>query len=76
MILRRLRVLFSLSAEMLGAAIIAHGTEAGDVTYVLSPNYGLLLVWVWSPRKLTPKSAQIAINPFHCSLQLIHFNAI
>ena len=37
-ILRRLRVQFSLSAELLGAAIIAHGTEAGDVTYVLNPN--------------------------------------
>ena len=35
MILHRLIVHFSRSAEMLGAAIIAHGTQASDVTYVL-----------------------------------------
>ena len=56
-ILRRFRVPFSLSAEILGAAIIAHGTRTGDVTY------GLLL------------AAQIAINPFHCSLQFNETNS-
>ena len=62
MVFSQLKVQFSRSAETLGAAIIAHGTKASDVTYVLSTEY-------ISDIQINLSSCTDC-NPFHCSLQL------